>query len=230
MTSFMGDKDASHGSPVDAVIFDYGEVLCFKQPAGTLSEIRSVSGLDDASFNQHYWGQRDHYDGGRYSGVHYWQAIAQAARVPLSHEQIEKLISLDIASWSTLDPVMLDWARRLQEHGVKTAILSNMQPDLLRHMQSQFQWLSGFTHLTFSCNLGMLKPAPEIYRECLAGLNTTASRTLFLDDRQVNVEGARKAGMRAILFQSPEQLARDVAAIPGLPPVLPARQTTGQES
>ena len=229
MTSPLGDKEVANISPVDAVIFDYGEVLCLSQPAETLNDIRSVSGLGEESFKQHYWGQRDPYDGGRFSGERYWQAIAQAAGVPLTDEQIEKLIALDIASWSVLNPVMLDWARRLQESGVKTAILSNMQPDLLRHMQSQFEWLDGFTHLTFSCALGMLKPAPEIYRECLAGLNAAPGRTLFIDDRQANVAGARQAGMRAILFQSPEQLAREVAALPGLPPVLAAPQTIRQE-
>ena len=229
MTSSPGSQDVSNTTAVDAVIFDYGEVLSLRQPAETLSAIRSLSGLDDESFNQHYWGQRDPYDGGRYSGVRYWQAISQSAGVPLSDDQIEKLIALDIASWSALNLVMLGWARRLQEHGIKTAILSNMQPDLLRHMQSQFPWLGGFTHLTFSCALGMLKPDPEIYRECLAGRGATPGRTLFLDDRQVNVEGARRAGMRAILFQSPQQLAREVAAIPGLPPVLAVHPITGLE-
>ncbi len=215
---------------IDGVIFDYGEVLCLRQPAEVRSQLQKHSGLDERTFNQQYWEQRGPYDGGHYSGERYWQAIAGADAVALSDEQVRRLIALDTVGWSSLDPVMLDWARRLQQHGIKTAVLSNMQPDLLRHMQEQFAWLRDFTHLTFSCNLGMMKPDPEIYRECLAGIGTIPARTLFIDDREENVDGARQAGMQAILFQSPQQLAREVAPIGGLPPVLPTQHHPNQEA
>ena len=50
-----------------------------------------------------------------------------------------------------------------------------------------------------SGQLGVLKPEPESYRACLRELGARAETTLFVDDRAENVEGARAAGLDAIL-------------------------------
>jgi putative hydrolase of the HAD superfamily len=51
-----------------------------------------------------------------------------------------------------------------------------------------------------SCYVGLRKPDPAIYRRALDILGSAPTRTLFIDDRQENVDGAAGAGMRAIRF------------------------------
>jgi len=51
-----------------------------------------------------------------------------------------------------------------------------------------------------SCYLKMAKPDPRIYRYVLEKMKMKPSEAVFIDDREENVEGARKVGIAAIQF------------------------------
>ena len=51
-------------------------------------------------------------------------------------------------------------------------------------------------------HLRRCKPEPEAFLACLQRLDAQAADTLFVDDRADNVEGARAAGLRALLFEN----------------------------
>lgn len=46
----------------------------------------------------------------------------------------------------------------------------------------------------------MVKPNPEIYQLLLNRYDLQASESIFIDDRQVNVDGANRVGIHGILF------------------------------
>jgi len=52
-----------------------------------------------------------------------------------------------------------------------------------------------------SCDLGWRKPEAGYYRAVLDELGVDPSACAFIDDREVNCEGARTAGMHAIRFE-----------------------------
>lgn len=60
-----------------------------------------------------------------------------------------------------------------------------------------------------SCYMGLRKPEPAIYRRALDILGSQPSRTLFIDDREENVAGARAEGMKAIRFTGKESLRKE---------------------
>lgn len=51
-----------------------------------------------------------------------------------------------------------------------------------------------------------MKPAPAIYRDAVAISGLPAGTALLIDDKEENCEAARREGMQAIRFVSPEQL------------------------
>ena len=51
----------------------------------------------------------------------------------------------------------------------------------------------------------LVKPDREIYEYLLKKYDLEAQECVFLDDRLENVEGARKVGMKGILFENYEQ-------------------------
>lgn len=67
-----------------------------------------------------------------------------------------------------------------------------------------------------SAAVGHRKPEPMAYAIALERLGHPPAATLFLDDMQANVDGARRAGLHAELVASPASL-RDVLARHGLP-------------
>jgi putative hydrolase of the HAD superfamily len=69
----------------------------------------------------------------------------------------------------------------------------------LREVLRQYGVLDHFAHLTFSDECGVRKPEPEIFRRTLAAVGVTAAEAIHVgDDPLLDVEGARRAGMRVI--------------------------------
>ena len=58
----------------------------------------------------------------------------------------------------------------------------------------------------------MAKPDPAIYLYTLEKLGTQPAETLFIDDREVNIEAATALGMKALLFTTVDQLRADLIA------------------
>jgi putative hydrolase of the HAD superfamily len=100
----------------------------------------------------------------------------------------------------------------LQEASIKTAILSNMGPDILAYMRQEFGWLAHFQHHTWSCELGICKPDPAIYIHTCEKLKVAPPQALFIDDRSENITAATDVGLNAIQFDNIDQLRRDLEA------------------
>lgn len=78
-----------------------------------------------------------------------------------------------------------------------------------------------FRHLDgmiISCEEHVIKPQPEIYLRLCDKYGLKPEECLFTDDRQANVDGARRVGMEAILFTSAEQYVTDIGHIYGIRP------------
>lgn len=198
--------------PWDAVIFDYGRVLSDSPTTAELQEFARLVGVSEPPFFDIYSATRDEYDCGRHDCHQHWQAFARAAGVTLNREQVERILAYESRMWLRANSQALDLARHLREQGIRTAILSNMPFDLLSDLRRSFDWLDQFEAQIWSCEHGVIKPDPAIYRICLERLGCEPQRTLFFDDRPQNVEGARAVGMQAHVFESAEQAAEIVRA------------------
>ena len=64
-----------------------------------------------------------------------------------------------------------------------------------------------------SCYVGLRKPELAMYRRALDILGSAPHRTLFIDDRDENVVGARAAGIRAIRFRGAEVLQNELESL-----------------
>lgn len=187
-------------SDFDGFIFDYGGVLVFHQSKEDQAAMAAIAKIPPEQFTELYWAEREEYDKAALSGPKYWKNIAANAGVKLSTEQIQELTDRDSESWMKYDPVMWDWITELRRAGKRVAMLSNMPADLGLALRSSTDRLSAFDHVTLSYDVGVVKPDAVIYEQCLEGIGTPPERTLFLDDRIANVQGAEVLGMRAIQF------------------------------
>lgn len=195
-----------------AVIFDYGMVLTGQPDQEAHAAMVRITGLPVDQFESLYWADRHAYDEGRLTGVMFWQNFARDAKLSLGAAEMEELNRCDARMWTTQDPAMLAWQLELKQHGILTAILSNMGDSVLTNMQREFDWLPRFDVLVWSFQLRMAKPDPAIYLHTLQKLGTRPDETLFVDDKQVNIDAARDLGMAAILFSTVDRLRQDLIA------------------
>jgi putative hydrolase of the HAD superfamily len=187
-------------SEFDGFIFDYGGVLVFQQTKEDQAAMAALAKIPPEQFAELYWADREQYDKGAVSTAEYWGNIGAAAGVQLNADQIQALTDRDTESWMKYDSVMWDWIAELRRAGKRVGMLSNMPADLGLALRSQTDRLAAFDQVTLSFDVGAVKPDAVIYEQCLEGLGTAPDRTLFLDDRLENVQGAEVLGMRAIQF------------------------------
>ena len=69
------------------------------------------------------------------------------------------------------------------------------------HYFPRFAPLSDFDGLVISSDVHLVKPDVRIYRYLLEQYGLAGEESLFLDDREDNVQGARRAGMQAAVFR-----------------------------
>ena len=115
---------------------------------------------------------------------------------------------------STPFPESIEVARSLARTGhYRLMTLNNESAELNRHRLVQFGLRDIFVAFFSSCWLGVMKPARRIYEVALAMSQAEPERSVFVDDRERNLEPARGLGMRAIRFTDVARLRQDLAAL-----------------
>jgi putative hydrolase of the HAD superfamily len=185
---------------VRAVIFDFGGVLCFPPNEIQVALAAQAAGLSVTDFLMAFWGNRIKYDAGQCTPSEYWREVAVSANTHFDDALIPILIQHEIDFWSNFDEHLLRWIRDLRAAGFLTGILSNLPLPLGEALRAKPGFLKLFDHVTFSYELGMVKPEPGIYEHAIAGLHVKPEEALFLDDRPDNVEGARAVGLHAQVY------------------------------
>ncbi len=143
---------------LQAVIFDYGAVLCHLPTAEQLDEFSSVARLPRDEFWTLYLGTRAPYDRGSLDARGYWSYFGERAGRKYSDTEIARLSELDISVWLSMNDSMLELAREVRNAGLTTAILSNMPADLMHVIRREADWLGLFDKHFFSCEIGAVKP------------------------------------------------------------------------
>jgi putative hydrolase of the HAD superfamily len=207
---------------LQAVIFDYGEVLSGPPDAQAHKNLLTIAGVPEEAFEKAYWAHRLDYDADILNGQTYWQTVARDTGVHFTAAQIEQLMEQDAAMWMDLNPAMIAWIPKIKQAGFRLGILSNMGYGVLDFMRPRFEWLNEFDQLTWSCELGVVKPDPAIYLHTVKKLKVSPDQALFIDNLEKNIVGAEAVGLHANLFVNVEQLQTDLVrrGFP-LPPLAP---------
>jgi epoxide hydrolase-like predicted phosphatase len=100
----------------------------------------------------------------------------------------------------------------LRAAGYRLGILSNTcQPHWEYVSQGRFAIIAKyFDPCVLSYRAGAMKPQREIYQAACEATGLAPEELLFLDDHPANVDGARAAGLDALLYTSSQQLIADL--------------------
>jgi putative hydrolase of the HAD superfamily len=199
-------------SSFEGFIFDYGGVLVHNQTNEDRACLADLAGIPQPLFEELYWTNRMDYDKDLLTAAQYWSGVAQQGGATLTSRAIEELIELDSRSWMQFDSVMWDWVEELRVAGKRVAMLSNMPRELGEALRTRTNRLDIFDYVTLSYELRAAKPEPPVYEHCLEGLGTPPDRTLFLDDRIANVQGAELLGIRGLQFTDRDEILLRVRA------------------
>jgi 2-haloacid dehalogenase len=188
-----------------AVVFDVGNVLYGWDPDSFL--VRQIA--DDEARMRYIedvdlWAWHDTLDGGR-------PFAEAAAELSEEYPDYAHLISAwgDRFGETISDPVPGVHAivEELDACGVQLFAITNFSADFWAPFRAKEDaFFRRFRDIVVSGEEKLLKPDPAIYYLALERFGLRPADALFIDDRLVNVEGARAVGMDAHLFTGAEDL------------------------
>jgi putative hydrolase of the HAD superfamily len=201
---------------IEAVIFDYGGVLSTSPFAG-ITEFERRLGYPDKSLAQLLFGKGASPQGPTEAPDHDWHLL-ETGRLSLD-EFHERLVArseaalgrpLDLGVYAQFLRdlgVGVHWmvvhrVRELRAEGYRTAILTNNVREWGRYWKESIP-LDLFDVVVDSCDVGLRKPDPAIYRLTCERLGVAPEAAVFLDDTRRHVEAARAIGLHAILVGDP---------------------------
>ena len=187
-------------TPITAVLFDYGLVLTGAPDPAAWEQFKQVLSAAETPFHDAYWHFREDYDRGTLNAPSYWAAVAARLDHQLTEPELRKLVQADIDLWTVPNQPMITWAHALGDAGYRCGLLSNIGDAMEFGVLESHPWLSRFASLTFSHRYGFAKPEAALYGIAAEALGVDAGQILFIDDKPVNVEGARQAGMHAVRY------------------------------
>jgi putative hydrolase of the HAD superfamily len=111
------------------------------------------------------------------------------------------------------DLAMVDAVRQARDHGILTGLISNSwgvdryDPDDLAEL---------FDGVVISGQVGMRKPAPEMYELGARSLHLAPSDCVYVDDLPGNLKPARAMGMTTILHRDAATTIAELSALFGV--------------
>ena len=102
---------------------------------------------------------------------------------------------------------------RLIDAGRDVTLLTNFAPDTFDEARRRFPFLERARGVTVSGEVGMIKPERGIYDHHARTFGLEPAATLFIDDSQKNVDGARRAGWQAVVFTDAPRLSADLLSL-----------------
>ncbi|MCI5620827.1 MAG: HAD family phosphatase [Lachnospiraceae bacterium] len=98
-----------------------------------------------------------------------------------------------------------EWFAALREAGKKIYILSNFPEKLYHDAAEELSFAKEADGAIFSWMEKLTKPNPAIYERLMSRYGLDAEKSVFIDDRQVNLDGAAKVGIHTLLFTGYEE-------------------------
>lgn len=201
-------------SAVRPIVFDFGNVIAFFDYRRACETFGRRLGLEGEAFLDRVVGLGFRpllrsYESGRIDTDTFRRDFCALMALEVSAEEFED-------AWTDIFWLNDDLARHLpflKRAGHRLVLGSNTNPLHTARFRNQFEdALSYFDALVLSHEVGHCKPDRDFYLACARAAGAEPSECVFIDDLEENVEGARSAGLRGILFKDVPTLDRDLRA------------------
>jgi putative hydrolase of the HAD superfamily len=105
---------------------------------------------------------------------------------------------------------LIEYMRTLRGRGYRMAICTNNVREWEPLWRAMLPVDEIFHVVVDSGFVGMRKPEPQIYELTLQRLGVQPDQALLVDDIELNCDGARELGMRAVWFRSTDQAIAEI--------------------
>ena len=193
------------------VIFDIGNVFVRWSPTEicrlTFGDNTDLSATANSVFNTDIW--RDLNKG------LFTESVAKQRFIETLNFAEKDIEALFFYVKESLIPIYgtQSLCQRVKSAGYNTFALTDNVSEIIEHLQARYDFWPAFDGVVASCDLGVLKPNPEIYQHLLNKFGLEPSECVFLDDMPYNIQGAKAVGMHGIQFLNAAQCGDDLTTL-----------------
>lgn len=191
---------------IDNIVFDLGGVVLDINRDICVERLESIGLPQAASLLDLYRQQGDFLalEQGEITAATFFDILrSQCVNASITDRELEDALCCFITG---LPVERLKALRRLREMGKRTFVLSNTNAIMYNSVidrlfrQESLSINDYFDGIIASFAEKVCKPDPEIFRILLRRYSLDPSRTLFIDDSQVNVDAAAQCGIKGLFL------------------------------
>jgi HAD superfamily hydrolase (TIGR01509 family) len=188
------------------IIFDLGNVILPFDPLIPCCVLGEIAGRTAEEIRDLIYGNNleREFEEGKIDGREFTEGVSRVLGIKLDHDWFHAL-------WADMFTENKDTSaliRRLKPHH-PLVLLSNTNEWHWAFAKEKFPIVCEIENVVLSYEIGVLKPHPDIYRAALS-LIRHGDTSVFIDDVEHNVIGARRMGIQGILFQSAAQVETEL--------------------
>lgn len=181
------------------IIFDMGRVLLQFDPYVSLNVYCEKEEDKELIYKELFKGPEWIMgDEGKITNGQRYELVKE--RIP---QRLHQTLKLVVENWDIcMKPVegALDFYQLVKDKGYHTYVLSNACNRFYNYFP-KFYDLKSFDGVVVSSDVKMIKPNPAIYEYILGKYDLNPEECFFIDDVEINIEAAKKAGMEGFVFQ-----------------------------
>ena len=195
---------------INTVIFDIGNVLtefnwkrfigAFGFSEDTEKRIAAAAMLSEA------WNDFDR-------GFPEEEVLNEFIRNDPGIEEELKIMFKDISGTLKMFDTTIPWLDELHSQGYRTLVLSNLSHKSLTECSRDLKFLEHVDGGILSFRIGKIKPYPEIYETLIEWFALNPEECVFLDDREENINAARKLGFHGIVYHDRGSALEEMEAL-----------------
>lgn len=189
---------------IEAVIFDLGRVLIDvdfsrlfknyipqKERENYIFHLEEIMGLP--------WFQE--FSTGQTTIKEFYRKVTDYFKIDIDLENFKR-------EWSSIFRLMpgMDELVNKVATQMPVSLLSDTDAIHWEYLLAKYPFLTIFKRPVLSFEIGHLKPAEICYQKAAQSVNLPVDKCLFIDDREININGAKQVGMQAIQFKSYDTL------------------------
>jgi FMN phosphatase YigB (HAD superfamily) len=202
-------KDVSTMKTPRFLYFDLGMVLLEFSVERMLRQMAAVTGVGPESLKEILFdrGLMQQYEKGEVSSLEFYELYCERVGVRPDYDTL-CLAGSDIFSLNT---PMLPIVTQLRQAGYRLGILSNTCECHWQYCLGKYRFLTDLFQVHgLSFKIGAIKPDAAIFRAAADMAGCRPEDIFFVDDIPGHVEGAKAAGIDAVVYKSAAQVAAEL--------------------
>ena len=104
----------------------------------------------------------------------------------------------------------IDVFQKIKSYGFPCYVLSNWSDETYEGMEDEYPFLKEFDDKIISGREFLVKPDPQIYKLAMSRFDLVPEETLFIDDREDNIQSAQSLGFQTIHLTDPSTIKSDI--------------------